>query len=233
MKSIPHGQKNNPTLILAKEMSPEQIGTPAVQSPLGLAEHTLNTKAYRLFLSSVKTRISAARVHAARSLNQDLISLGCAIVEKQASQGWGQAVVERLSRDLQREFPSLRGFSPRNIWEMRRFYLTYRAPEFLQQVVAEMKKASPIAGRAEMRVEAFLRQLVAEVPWGHHLIRLAKVQDPEECLFSLRATSHFGWSRNVLLNQIMSQTYERSRSKGKTHNFKEFELFRPRYEAYL
>ena len=52
--------------------------------------------------------------------------------------GWGDGVVERLAKDLQKEFPQTTGFSVRNLWYMRRFFEVYSTPEFLQQAVAEL-----------------------------------------------------------------------------------------------
>ena len=43
------------------------------------------------------------------------ISLGRDILQRQREQGWGAKVVDRLSGDLTREFPGMRGFSPRNL----------------------------------------------------------------------------------------------------------------------
>jgi predicted nuclease of restriction endonuclease-like (RecB) superfamily len=60
---------------------------------------------------------------------------------------------------------------------------------------------------------------VAEIPWGHHRFILDKVPDPAARLYYLRATARFGWSRNVLLNQIKAGAYERAVTEKKTHNF--------------
>lgn len=65
----------------------------------------------------------------------------------------------------------------------------------------------------------FLQQVIAEIPWGQHLTILNKVTDPAPRLYYLRATAQFGWSRNVLLNQIKAGAYERTMAEGKTHNF--------------
>jgi hypothetical protein len=65
----------------------------------------------------------------------------------------------------------------------------------------------------------FLPRLVAEIPWGHNLLILNKLTDPAARLYYLQATAHFGWSRNVLLNQIKAGAYERARKEKKTHNF--------------
>ncbi|MCX5824045.1 MAG: PDDEXK nuclease domain-containing protein, partial [Deltaproteobacteria bacterium] len=73
-------------------------------------------------------------------------------------------------------------------------------------------KGNPILAQA-------VRELVAAVPWGHHVLLLGKIKSPPELLYYLRATARFGWSRNVLLNQIKAGTYERAVTEKKTHNF--------------
>jgi predicted nuclease of restriction endonuclease-like (RecB) superfamily len=157
-----------------------------------------STHEYAEFVTELKQRIASARLHAARAVNQDLILLywdiGRGIVERQEKLGWGQSVVEMLARDLQQAFPGISGFSARNLWDMRRFYSAYSDAQFVQQSVAE-------------------------IPWGHHLQILNKVETPPARLFYLRAAAKLGWSRNVLLNQIKAKAYERSLAEDKTHNF--------------
>ena len=76
-----------------------------------------------------------------------------------------------------------------------------------------------MANLTEAEVIEFLQQLVAEIPWGHHRLILDKLTDPAARLYYLRATARFGWSRNVLLNQIKANAYERAVKEKKTHNF--------------
>ena len=87
---------------------------------------------YPAFLASLKDRILHARISAARAVNRELVLLywdiGRGIAEKQQTAGWGDAVVERLAADLRAEFPGLRGFSMRSIWEMKRLYMAYSEP---------------------------------------------------------------------------------------------------------
>jgi len=184
---------------------------------------------YAHFIDDLKQRVAAARLSAARAVNRDLIALywdiGKAILEKQQALGWGQAVVEQIARDLRASFPGTQGFSARNVWDMRRLYEAYAGTPFLRQRVAEgpgtpARRAERLAVASSAEPgPAVLRQLVAEVPWGHHLVVLAKVSEPAERIFYLRAVAAFGWSRNVLLNQIKARAYERSLSEGKSHNF--------------
>ncbi len=82
---------------------------------------------YPEVLEEIKTRIHAAQIRASLSINRELISLywdiGKAIVRRQEIEGWGRSVVERLSTDIQKEFPDIRGFSPQNLWHMRSLFL--------------------------------------------------------------------------------------------------------------
>lgn len=201
---------------------------------------------YAEFLTGLKERIRSAQMTAARAVNRELILLywdiGRAIVEKQQTARWGDSVVERLGSDLRAEFPDMRGFSRDNLWRMRRFYEDYTSPEFLAQAVPELKDrgddflaqavpeiGTPDTSRGLTRNPAdcerlfqepdFWRQLVAKTPWGHHIELMSKVKAPPARLYYLLATAQFGWSRNVLLNQIKANAYERVKKEKKTHNF--------------
>ena len=102
---------------------------------------------YTTVLAHLKQRVVAARVHAARAVNYDLVLLywdiGQGIVEKQKNSAWGDAVVERLAKDLQRAFPEMGGLSVANVWRMRQFYETYSSTEFLAQAARELNAISP------------------------------------------------------------------------------------------
>ncbi|GAP99879.1 PDDEXK nuclease domain-containing protein [Leptolyngbya sp. NIES-2104] len=154
--------------------------------------------AYQDFLREIKAQVVQSRISAARSINRSLIglywALGKLMVDRQEALGWGNAIVERLSADLKTEFPEMTGFSPRNLWDIKRFYETYAdAPEFL-------------------------RQLVAEIPWSHNILIMQKVKGEVARRYYLEATARLGWTRNVLLNQIKAGAYEVS-LQDKSHNF--------------
>jgi hypothetical protein len=101
---------------------------------------------YPAFLADLKARIRTAQIKASLSVNRELIALywhiGQSIVQRQRAEGWGKAVVERLSSDLQNEFPGIAGFSPQNIWKMRSFYLAWSEDlPVLAQPVRELGRA--------------------------------------------------------------------------------------------
>lgn len=143
-------------------------------------------KNYIFFLNTIKSKILSARIRVCRGLNRELIKLywdlGKTIAERQKQYSWGQNIVERLARDLQQEFPNVGGFSDRNLWDLRRFYEAYKD-------------------------HTKLRQLVAEIPWGHNLLILNKTDDSKEREYYIQASAQMGWSRNVLLNQIKANDF--------------------------
>ena len=102
---------------------------------------------YRQFVEELKARIIAARISAARAVNNDLIFLywdiGCGIAQKQQLHGWGDAVVQSVATDLKRAFPEMGGFSLANVWRMRQLHQTYSSGEFLAQLVREIDKQAP------------------------------------------------------------------------------------------
>jgi predicted nuclease of restriction endonuclease-like (RecB) superfamily len=196
-------------------------------------EVSIASPEYRRFIEQLKTRVLSARLSATRAVNCDMILLywdiGHGIVEKQQALGWGESVVETVAADLQQAFPATTGFSPRNLRDMKRLYLAYADETIWRQVVAKLPRGAK-AGDAEdwpqaaakltnETVIAFLQQLVAKIPWGQNLLILNKLIDSAARLYYLRATAQFGWSRNVLLNQIKAGAYERAVIEKKTHNF--------------
>lgn len=196
-------------------------------------EISIASPEYRQFIEQLKARVSSARLSAARAVNCDLILLywdiGRGIVEKQQALGWGESVVEMVAADLQKAFPATTGFSPRNLRSAKQLYLSYSDPTIWLQAVAKLPRGAKLddpeiwpqaaAKLTNETVIEFLRRLVAEVPWGQNLLILNKLSDPAARLYYLRATARFGWSRNVLLNQIKAGAYERAVTDKKTHNF--------------
>lgn len=179
----------------------------------------ITDKNYLSFVHEIKNRIESARISAARLLNHESLLLywdiGRSIVEKQKKLGWGDSIVETLSKDLRNELPAATGFSPDNLWRMRQLFIEYSSSEFLEQLVPEMDLKTSKATILEQAVP----ELLCGVPWGHHVEILKKVKEPAARIYYLRETVQFGWSRNVLLNQIKACAYRRARLEKKTHNF--------------
>jgi predicted nuclease of restriction endonuclease-like (RecB) superfamily len=178
-------------------------GKPSAALPVGYAN----------LLTDLKARVRAAQLRAAVSVNRELILLywdiGKIIVEAQQTDGYGKQVVQRLAVDLQSEFPGLAGFSPQNVWYMRSFYLawTKKLPKLQQPVGESAKKIHPqLVGEL---AGSNLPKPVAEIPWGHNLVLLAKLKPPLLRLWYARKAVEHGWSRAVLTHHIESQLHKR------------------------
>ena len=102
----------------------------------------LKSDDYPHLLSEIKLRIRSAQYEAFKAVNKELVGLywdiGRKIVERQENGGWGKGVVEKLSEDIRAEFPGITGFSRRNVFYMRDFYLLYRRDEKVQPLVAQI-----------------------------------------------------------------------------------------------
>lgn len=147
------------------------------------------TTEYSQLLSAVKERVRSAQYAALKAVNTELVGLywdiGKVIVERQAGETWGKAIVQQLAGDLQKEFPGVGGFSASNLWRMKAFFEAYNSIE----------KLAP---------------MVREIGWSHNITIMERCSDPLEREFYLRMTRKFGWSKNVLIHQIENQSYEKS-----------------------
>lgn len=144
---------------------------------------------YPALLAELKERILRARLRAVSAANREVMmlyfDLGRSIVEQQAQDGWGRGVIDRLALDLKLEFPDVEGFSPRNLWRMRAFYLAWRGDS------------------------GILPQSVAELPWGHNGVLLEKLRDvPARRWYAVNALER-GWSRAALTAHIKGRLHQR------------------------
>lgn len=158
-------------------------------------EGVIKKRGYKVFLSTLKEEIISTRQKAYRTINKQLVELylriGKGIYEKIEVSKWGEGIVEALATDLQEEFSDMKGFSSRNLWEMKKLYETYKDKQKLQPVVAELS-------------------------WSHNLLILHKTQTIEEKEFYLKTCINERWSRRELERQIESSLFERFMLSRKT-----------------
>lgn len=150
---------------------------------------TTPPEGYGDWLADLKGRIHAAQQRATLTVNRELVLLywqiGRDILARQAQQGWGAKVIERLAHDLRSAFPDMKGFSPRNLKYMRAFAQAWSDAEFVQQAAAQL-------------------------PWGHNLVLLDRLNtEMERRWYAAKAIEH-NWSRNVLNIHIETHLLERS-----------------------
>jgi len=151
-------------------------------------------KDYHALLTELKQRIKSERLRVVLASNAALIMLywdiGQSILTKQAKEGWGTKVIDRLSSDLEKEFPDMKGFSPRNLKYMRSFAEAWTDRSIVQRVIAQ-------------------------IPWRSNIALIDKLDTAQERLWYAVQTIKNGWSQPVLCTQIEVQSHQR---KGKALN---------------
>ena len=144
---------------------------------------------YADWLAELKNRIHSAKQRATLAVNRELVLLywqiGRDILTRQAEQGWGAKVIDRLAHDLRTAFPEMKGFSRANLMYMRAFAEAWPDGQIVQQAVGQL-------------------------PWGHNLVLLTRLKQPEQRLAYARAAIENGWSRNVLNIHIETGLLERT-----------------------
>src|SRR5260370_19337499 len=166
-----------------------------------MARKSLVPAGYPALLARVKERVRTAKIQAAVPANRELILLywdsGHAIVEAQKDKGYGRRVVEVLSVDLRREFPTMTGLSALNLWRMRAFYLAYASNQKLSQPVTEsdfrrhrivkqtvseivaqpVRDSSPSILSQPVTESAGAIELITSLPWGQTLCSRKKLSN--------------------------------------------------------
>lgn len=149
---------------------------------------------YLSFIDNLKNEIEKQRLSVVLSANASMICLywniGKTILNKQAEEGWGSKVIDRISKDINDAFPDMSGFSPRNIKYMRKFAEVWNDYEIMQRTAAQ-------------------------IPWRSNILLLDKLSNQDDRVWYAQKTLENGWSRDVLALQVESRLIERS---GKSVN---------------
>lgn len=179
----------------------------------------LNKPSYSEVLGDLKKKIQIARCNSLITVNQHLLSvyweIGNTILHHQFEEGWGTKVIDRLSADLRREFPEMKGFSVRNIKNMRAFAKAYPDFPIVKAPLAQLQhndiecieivQAPP----AQLKGKDKISNMLAQISWYHHVLILDRVKDKEAREFYIIKTIQNGWSCNVLSAQIESKLHLR------------------------
>lgn len=174
-------------------MTQENKDIQSKDEPYVVKSHDIHIDAdYADWIADIKSRYRSAQVKAAVKVNAEKLlfnwQLGCDLVQKKAEERWGAGVVEQVSLDLKREFPDAAGFSVRNLWYMKQWYLFYTqgGDTILKQLGAELQRIENQYTTkmhqvgAELNSEK-LHQVGGEfplpfalVPWRHHVEIITK-----------------------------------------------------------
>ena len=180
-------------------------------------------KDYSRWISELSSRYRRSQIKAAVKVNGEMLrfywELGRDIVEMHIEERWGDNVIKTLSIDLQREIPDAHCFSRTNLYYIRNFYLLYSQhttiiPQLEGQFVPQsegqiLQQSVAISESHSQLIDRFFADLFS-VPWGHHKLLMDKCQNnPQKAFFFVHQTVQNGWSRNMLLNFLDTDLYER------------------------
>ena len=159
---------------------------------------TFNEEEYNELLRQAVAVIETSRLQIAKQLNTVAMSsyweIGKLLEECKLDSKHGDGVVERLSIDLKSKYPDM-GLSPRNLWDMKKFYLRYN------------------------ECDTKLRQAVAVLPWGHNLLLMSYDLSSEYVAFYANEVITKGWSRDMLRHALKSEYHLSIQAVEKSNNF--------------
>lgn len=163
---------------------------------------------YSNWIAELKQKYLQHRMKAVVAVNSSLLqfywNLGKDISEKNLDNKYGSQFYKQLSNDLAAQIPNVKGFSPTNLKYTKYFYELY----------SQQDTNRPQA------VDDLRMQQIFSIPWGHHRFIVDKCRGNSlKALFFVQQTIEHNWSRNVLLNFLDTDLFER---KGKAiTNFKQ------------
>lgn len=183
---------------------------------------------YRKWINEIKERYRNAQIKAAVKVNYEQLlfnwEMGRDLVTRRAEEKWGKGVVEQVSLDLQDAFPNVKGFSARNLWFMKQWYLFYASEAQSRDLISDLtrrlkttiEKLNQIGSEMtppklnQVGSEFNFPLIFSYVPWRHHVLIVQRCKSVEEALFYIERTIENGWSRNSLENNIGADLYHKS-----------------------
>ncbi|OQP40824.1 hypothetical protein A4H97_14535 [Niastella yeongjuensis] len=186
---------------------------------------------YTQLLQDLKSRISQSRYIAARFVNREQLMLyyyiGKLLYDKITEHNWGDKVLAEIATDLKEQVPSLRGFSARNLKNMRQLYVAYEITPIGQLLTAQLQNVDLETDIIEQSPTAQLQntQVISDRLWTttqfdnslltnffsitftHHLILLNKCKALEERMFYMQRAAEDYWSVSVLEHHIQENLF--------------------------
>lgn len=199
----------------------------------------MQSKEYIKFIAEIKDSIILSRYKAASLANKEMLLLyyytGYKLSEKIKKSNWGTGIIKSVSDDLQKQLPGLRGFSYRNLQNMKQFFEEYellqkfllstenqnfiivqsataqfKENEFVQSITAQKGEQ-----QNEQSIKTFVQNQFLRIGFTHHMTLINKCKDSNERVFYFQKTIENQWSVTILEHHIDSRLYQ---LKGKMIN---------------
>lgn len=186
-------------------------------------EEKLSTK-YNDAVQQIKAAILKSQAKALAGVNQEQLALyygiGRYISNNSRAGFWGKDAIETISRQLSAEMPGLRGFSPRNLRNMRTFYEQWSALDSnLAVPTAEIGEGKNLAvATAKIDSEKELMAFSAtELPlaaffsigFTHHIAILTKTKTLEERKFYIQLCHDLHQKVEEIEQKIAEDTFHK------------------------
>lgn len=157
---------------------------------ISVQEALVNDKQYHIFRDTITDYIQNSIDLTAQKINSSLVLLYRVIgkeihLRQQDDAQYGKSIVKRLSKDLQKRFPRARGFSVRNLFQMRSFYIAYQDDEKLQS-------------------------LTEKISWSHNMYILDRCKDLLEREFYIKMSIRNSWTYKVLMHHVSASSYQKT-----------------------
>ena len=175
---------------------------------------------YIQFIGDLKRSIVQSRYAAARLANREQLILyfkiGRMLSEKIEAEKWGAKVIQRIADDLQKQMPGLRGFSYKNLKNMRQFAEAYSSyfidlqPSIFGQLSSAQFKSLPFPSEIPEPIK-----VIFKVGFSHHIVILNKCKGIDERLFYISHSSQNHWSVSLLEHHISADLFH---NQGKLPN---------------
>ena len=163
---------------------------------------------YKEWIAGISTDFRRSQIRASMKINDEMLrfywKLGKGISSMSEQFGYGTRFYKTVNDDLKSILPDVKSFSPTNLKYMRYFYEMYPDAVICPQVEDELITD---ANRPQVGDDL---QIIFRIPWGHNKIILDKCKgNSAKALFYIRKTIENNWSRDVLLNFLGTDLYER------------------------
>ena len=145
-----------------------------------------NIMEYHSAVNIIKTAILQSQAWAAKAVNQEqsalYYSIGRYVSANTRKKNWGQGAIDAISNQLKQELPGLRGFSARNIKNMRTFYEEWQELENPNSAVAtaEIPSDNEISQLQLANLPDFPLREFLSISFTHHIAILAKAKAYDE-----------------------------------------------------
>lgn len=152
-------------------------------------------KSFQEITSNIKKAIIQTQLEIMTDANKKLVILYYNIGKiLEENSHWGNKFIDNIAAELKMSFPTLKGFSTRNLKYMKAFYNEYKNDEEFVQ-------------------------LVAQLPWKHNITLMQKVKNKEIRKWYMKRCLEDGWSDSILTYQIDTNLYNRQEKATKHNNF--------------